>query len=129
VTAPVHPITLLGGGVAVTGTTARWWTYFRHAADTDDPVRAGRFAILSVFAMVGGLISVAVGDDVMIADHQPRQHVRISRSSRKVSPAADGMPQRTLCAAPMAEPRMRGLVQSRWRRVMGRDLERSARRA
>ncbi|WP_231914163.1 low temperature requirement protein A [Rhodococcus sp. LB1] len=73
--APLEPMTLLTGAVAVIGTIAVWWVYFRRsepravskAIAGRDPVRTSRYAINTLFVMVAGLLAIAVGDELVIA--------------------------------------------------------------
>ncbi|HEV7755997.1 MAG TPA: low temperature requirement protein A [Mycobacteriales bacterium] len=83
VQAPLGLTTLVTGTVALVGTVAVWWLYFRRAEnaalrgldESDDPARTGRYAIYSLMGMVAGLIAIAVGDQRVIADPGGRTDV------------------------------------------------------
>lgn len=68
-------ITVLATAVALIGTMAIWWIYFRRAEgvafeslkDSRDQARIGRYAVYALLGMVGGLIATAVGDQSSIA--------------------------------------------------------------
>ncbi|MCP2329091.1 low temperature requirement protein LtrA [Hamadaea flava] len=77
--APIALMTLISGTVALAGTVALFWIYFRrserivqrHLDRTDDPIRAGRSAVYGLMIGVAGLVVTAVGDARVIADpHQ-----------------------------------------------------------
>ncbi|QDQ95065.1 low temperature requirement protein A [Rhodococcus sp. WB9] len=73
--APMGPMTLFTGAVAVIGTIALWWAYFRRseraavsqAVTNRDPVRIGHHATNALLVMVAGLLAIAVGDELVIA--------------------------------------------------------------
>ncbi|MDG4798104.1 low temperature requirement protein A [Micromonospora sp. WMMD1082] len=92
--APVQPITLLTGTVALAGTVAIWWAYFRRSeaaarrqAEQDaDPTRASRYATNGLMLMVAGLISIAVGDELVIA-HPTEQTTVATNAALYAGPA------------------------------------------
>jgi len=71
----LDPLSLLALLVAITGTTAIWWSYFVRSEDealdvldeTNDEARVGRRAIYAIAVMLAGLVLVAVGDELSIA--------------------------------------------------------------
>lgn len=77
--APIEPITLLTGTVALSGTVALFWLYFGGAeavvqsniGRAKDPIRIGRSAVYGLSGTVAGLVVAAVGDERVIA--QPFQ--------------------------------------------------------
>ncbi len=62
-------------GVAIIGTIALWWSYFRRSEgvtmetlkNSPDPARLSRKAIYALMGMVAGLILASVGDEIAIA--------------------------------------------------------------
>ncbi|MFJ8142946.1 low temperature requirement protein A [Streptomyces sp. NPDC096013] len=83
--APYKPMTLLTGSAALASTVALFWLYFsrsqrvvRHFQRTEDPMRAGRSAVISLMATVAGLIAAAVADERVIV--HPLDHVGITTS-------------------------------------------------
>ena len=85
--AHLGPMTLLTGTVALAGTIAIWWTYFRRservawrlAAENVDPARTSRYATYSLMLMVAGLIAVAVGDELVLA--RPTSHTNLATNA------------------------------------------------
>ncbi|KXF49175.1 hypothetical protein AXA44_26140 [Rhodococcus sp. SC4] len=73
--APLVPMTLFTGVVALIGTIALWWVYFRRservavrqAVADRDPVKISRYATNTLLVMVAGLLAIAVGDELVIA--------------------------------------------------------------
>ncbi|SED94692.1 Low temperature requirement protein LtrA [Rhodococcus jostii] len=73
--APLVPMTLFTGAVALIGTIALWWVYFRRservavrqAVADRDPVKISRYATNTLLVMVAGLLAIAVGDELVIA--------------------------------------------------------------
>jgi low temperature requirement protein LtrA len=73
--APLAPMTLFTGAVALIGTIALWWVYFRRseraavrqAVADRDPVKISRYATNTLLVMVAGLLAIAVGDELVIA--------------------------------------------------------------
>ncbi|MEV7663640.1 low temperature requirement protein A [Paenarthrobacter sp. NPDC089316] len=73
--APLGPMTLFVGAVALTGTITLWWVYFGRSEGAararvnfdQDPVKTTRYANYSLMAMVAGLLAIAVGDELVIA--------------------------------------------------------------
>ncbi|WP_433609286.1 low temperature requirement protein A [Prescottella agglutinans] len=73
--APLAPMTLFAGTVALTGTIMLWWVYFRRservarqqATVESDAVKISRYALYGLMVMVAGLLAIAVGDEVVIA--------------------------------------------------------------
>ncbi|HEX3173779.1 MAG TPA: low temperature requirement protein A [Solirubrobacterales bacterium] len=74
-----HPVAadrLLALAVAFTGTVALWWCYFHRAeeigrsavADAADASRIVGFGNYTLIAMVVGIVAIAVGDELAIAD-------------------------------------------------------------
>jgi low temperature requirement protein LtrA len=81
--APIAWLTLITGAVALSGTVALWWLYFRREEDVarryleqaEDPIRDGRVATYTLLVAVAGLITVAVGDAQVIAHPTDRAGV------------------------------------------------------
>jgi low temperature requirement protein LtrA len=73
--AQLRPMTLLTGTVALAGTVAIWWAYFRRservtrrsAVENVDPARTSGYATYSLMLMVAGLIAISVGDELVLA--------------------------------------------------------------
>jgi len=73
---PLQADRLLVLAVAFTGTVALWWCYFHRAEevgvsavqDTADPARIVAFGNYTLIAMVVGIVAIAVGDELAIAD-------------------------------------------------------------
>ncbi|RVW08445.1 low temperature requirement protein A [Prescottella agglutinans] len=73
--APLEPMTLFVGTVALTGTIMLWWVYFRRSeriarqqlTDGSDAVKISRYALYALMVMVAGLLAIAVGDELVIA--------------------------------------------------------------
>lgn len=72
---PLTPLSLFALLVAITGTTAIWWSYFVRSEEealdvleeTNDEAKMGQRAIYTIAVMLAGLVLVAVGDDLSIA--------------------------------------------------------------
>jgi low temperature requirement protein LtrA len=79
-TARMTLMTVTTGTAALSGTVSLWALYFgrserlalQHVEKTSDPIRASRFAVNALMAMVAGLIAVAVGNEKVLA--HPREH-------------------------------------------------------
>jgi low temperature requirement protein LtrA len=77
-------MTLLTGTVALAGTVAIWWTYFRRservtrrsAVENVDSARTSRYATYSLMLMVAGLIAISVGDELVLA--HPTSHTNLA---------------------------------------------------
>ena len=73
--AKLDVLAVLATGVAIIGTIALWWSYFRRSEGvtmetlkkSSDPARLSRMAIYALMGMVAGLILAAVGDEIAIA--------------------------------------------------------------
>ncbi|MHC5794815.1 low temperature requirement protein A [Lacisediminihabitans sp. FW035] len=79
-------LTLLALLVAITGTTAIWWSYFVRSEEealdvleeTDDEAQIGRKAIYAIAVMLAGLVLVAVGDELSISHPDGKPSVAAS---------------------------------------------------
>jgi low temperature requirement protein LtrA len=84
--APLTPLTVVTGTVALAGTVALWALGFgravrltvQHLEATRDPIRASRYAVNALIGMVAGLIAVAVANEMVIADPQGPASVALS---------------------------------------------------
>ncbi len=73
--AKLDVLAMLATGVAILGTIALWWSYFRRSEGvtiealekSEDPARLSRMAVYALMGMVAGLILAAVGDEIAIA--------------------------------------------------------------
>ncbi|MDH6282513.1 low temperature requirement protein A [Prescottella agglutinans] len=74
--APLEPLTMFAGTVALIGTITLWWVYFRRSEPVArrevyyaaDPVKVSRYAMYGLMVLVAGLLVIAVGDELVIAN-------------------------------------------------------------
>lgn len=86
---PMTTTTVLTGTAALTGTVALWALYFgrseplaiHHVETTRNPIRASRFAMNGLTAMVAGLIAVAVGNEHAITHPYEQTSLALSASA------------------------------------------------